>query len=156
MQHKVCFKWSTNPWIPLQNLLRKTCPHHQSWKQPTIWRKTLTMFDDKIMDVVVTRASFAQAIGSKLRNYHTISVTTLALGSRPRQGVARWRAKRETREHVTCPRECKECEGMNPHTPMWTPMLGVGVLKGLPNLQSAIVGVKTPRFEKFFISLKRS
>ncbi len=29
--------------------------------------------------------------------------------------------------HSTCSRECKECEGMNPHTPKWTPMLGVGV-----------------------------
>jgi hypothetical protein len=44
-------------------------------------------------------------------------VATLALGSRPRQGVARLRAKCETREHSTCFRECKECEGMNPHTP---------------------------------------
>ncbi len=45
------------------------------------------------------------------------NVTTLALGSRPRQGVARLRAKWETREHSTCSRECKECEGMSPHTP---------------------------------------
>jgi hypothetical protein len=31
--------------------------------------------------------------------------------------------------HITCSRECKEskeCEGMNPHTPKWTPTLGVG------------------------------
>jgi hypothetical protein len=31
--------------------------------------------------------------------------------------------------HITCSRECKkckECEGVNPHTPKWTPMLGVG------------------------------
>jgi hypothetical protein len=60
-------------------------------------------------------------------------VATLALGSRLRQGVARLRAKRETQEHFTCSRECKECEGMNPHTPKWTPMLGIGVLRGLPN-----------------------
>jgi hypothetical protein len=33
-------------------------------------------------------------------------------------------------------------------------MLGVGIPKGLPNLQSAIAGVKTPRLEEFFISLK--
>ncbi len=45
------------------------------------------------------------------------SVVTLALGSRPRQGVARLRAKWETQEHSTCSQECKECEGMNPHTP---------------------------------------
>jgi hypothetical protein len=28
--------------------------------------------------------------------------------------------------HITCSRECKECEGVNTHTPKWTPMLGVG------------------------------
>jgi hypothetical protein len=31
--------------------------------------------------------------------------------------------------HITCSQECKEsreCEGMNPHTPKWTPTLGVG------------------------------
>jgi hypothetical protein len=33
-------------------------------------------------------------------------------------------------------------------------MLGVGVLKGLSNFQSAIAGVKTLRLEEFFISLK--
>jgi hypothetical protein len=44
-------------------------------------------------------------------------VATLALGLRPRQKVARLRAKWETREHSTCSRECKECERMNPHTP---------------------------------------
>jgi hypothetical protein len=34
-------------------------------------------------------------------------------------------------------------------------MLGVGVPKGLPNLQSGIAGVKTP-LEEFFISMKSS
>jgi hypothetical protein len=33
-------------------------------------------------------------------------------------------------------------------------MLGVGVLKGLPNLQNVIAGVKTPRLEEFLISLE--
>jgi hypothetical protein len=85
-----------------------------------------------------------------------LNVATLALDSRLRQGVARWRAKWETREHSTCSRECKKCEGMSLHTPKWTLMLGVGVPKGVPNLQSAIAGVKSPRLEEFFISLKRS
>jgi hypothetical protein len=40
---------------------------------------------------------------------------------------------------------------MNPHTPKGTLMLGVGVPKGLSNLQSAIVGVKTHFLEEFFI-----
>jgi hypothetical protein len=47
----------------------------------------------------------------------TPGVATLALGSRPRQGVTRLRAKWETREHSTCSWECKACEGMNLHTP---------------------------------------
>jgi hypothetical protein len=34
-------------------------------------------------------------------------------------------------------------------------MLGVVVSKGLPNLQSAIAGVKTHCLEDFFISLER-
>jgi len=28
--------------------------------------------------------------------------------------------------HITCSRECKECVRVSPHTPKWTPMLGVG------------------------------
>jgi hypothetical protein len=43
---------------------------------------------------------------------------------------------------------------MNPHTPKGTPMLGVGVSKRLPNLQSAIPRVKNRFLEEFFISLK--
>jgi hypothetical protein len=35
-------------------------------------------------------------------------------------------------------------------------MLGVGVPKGLLNLQNAISGVKTPRLEEFFISMESS
>jgi hypothetical protein len=34
--------------------------------------------------------------------------------------------KSRPESHITCSRECKECEGVNPHTPKWTPMLGVG------------------------------
>jgi hypothetical protein len=49
-----------------------------------------------------------------------VVVTTLTLGSQPRQGVARLLAKRKIWS-------AKECEGMNPHTPKRTPILGVGV-----------------------------
>jgi hypothetical protein len=45
-------------------------------------------------------------------------------------------------------RSAKECEGMNPHTPKGTPMLGVGVPNGLPNFQSVIAWVKTHCFKK--------
>jgi hypothetical protein len=33
-------------------------------------------------------------------------------------------------------------------------MLGIGVPKGLPNIQREIAGVKTPHLEPFFISLE--
>jgi len=47
-----------------------------------------------------------------------------------------------------------KCEGMNPHTPKGTPTLGNWTPHGLPNLQRAIVEVKTHWIEQFFISLK--
>jgi hypothetical protein len=63
-------------------------------------------------------------------------VTTLTLGSRPRQRLARLRAKRK-------PKSEGRCEGMNLHTPKGASTLGVWSPNGLPNLQRAIVGVKT-------------
>jgi hypothetical protein len=44
---------------------------------------------------------------------------------------------------------------MDPHTPKGTPMLGIGVPKGLLNIQSVIFRVNTHFLEKFFISLER-
>jgi hypothetical protein len=87
----------------------------------------------------------------KSMSFSTKIVATLALGSQPRQGVARLRAKRGTREshHMF-----SRVWGNNPHPPKWTPIVGIGVPNGLPNLQNVIVGVKTHRLEKFFISLK--
>jgi hypothetical protein len=38
----------------------------------------LTIFDDKLVDVVVIRVSFAKLIGSKLRYYHTRSFANIA------------------------------------------------------------------------------
>jgi hypothetical protein len=85
--------------------------------------------------------------------YKAINLVTLALGLRPRQGQG-CKPRGRLGSHITWSRECKECEGMNPHTPNWTPMLGVGIPNGLLNLQSAIAGVKTHRLEKFFLSLE--
>jgi hypothetical protein len=63
-------------------------------------------------------------------------------------------ACQEGRPRVTsyAPRSVGECEGMNPHTPKWAPILGVGV----PNLQRVIARVKTHWIEKLLISLKIS
>jgi len=54
-------------------------------------------------------------------------VTTLALGLRPKKGLARLWAKRK-------PENEGKCEGMNPHTPKGAATLGVWSLGGLPNL----------------------
>ncbi len=62
--------------------------------------------------------------------------------------------RRKPESHFTCSRECKECEGMNPHTPKGTPMLGVGVPKGFWNFLNVISGVKTHPLEEIFISLE--
>jgi hypothetical protein len=45
-------------------------------------------------------------------------------------------------------------EGMNPHTLKKASTFGVWSINGLPNLQRAIVGVKTQWIEEFFILLK--
>jgi hypothetical protein len=77
----------------------------------------------------------------------SLHVTTLALGSRPKQGLARLRAKRK-------PGSEGKCEGMNPHTLEGASILGIWNPGGLPNFQRAIIGVETQWIEEFFISLK--
>jgi hypothetical protein len=57
----------------------------------------------------------------------TIYVVSLALGSQPRQGLVRLRAKRK-------PRSERKCERMNLHIPKRVSTLGVWSLDGLPNL----------------------
>jgi hypothetical protein len=64
----------------------------------------------------------------KAINWDIQIVATLALGSQPRQVLARVWAKGEARESHFMPSGVqKECEGMNPHTPKGAPTLGVGV-----------------------------
>jgi hypothetical protein len=82
-----------------------------------------------------------------LEGCHKVCVATLALGSRPRQGLARLRVERK-------PESEGKCEGTNPHTPKGASTLGVWSPDGLPNLQRAIVGVKTQWIEEMFISLE--
>jgi hypothetical protein len=74
---------------------------------------------------------------------YLFDVVTLALGSRPRQRLARARAKRSVRE----------CEDEDSHSQV-SSHFGSWNLDGLPNLQRTITEVKTPRIEKFFISLE--
>jgi hypothetical protein len=59
----------------------------------------------------------------ELENEGRLYVTTLALGSRPKQGVARLQAKREARESCRTPKSARKCEGIDLHTlrelPYW-------------------------------------
>jgi hypothetical protein len=62
----------------------------------------------------------------EFRPYGKLSVATLTLGSQPRQGLARLRAKRK-------PESEGKCEGMNPHTPKRVSTLRVWSPGGLLN-----------------------
>jgi hypothetical protein len=62
-------------------------------------------------------------------------------------------SKKEARVTSRALGSVKECEGMNPHTPKWIPIMGIGVPNGRLNLQKEIAGVKTHQFEGLFISL---
>jgi len=43
------------------------------------------------------------------------------------RGMERLKPKVQPRNHIHTLRNARECEGMNPHIPKWTPTLGVGV-----------------------------
>ncbi len=47
-------------------------------------------------------------------NVCTIFITTLALGSQPKQGLTRVRAKREAWDHISCWHECRKVWGNEP------------------------------------------
>jgi hypothetical protein len=71
-------------------------------------------------------------------------VTTLALGSWPRQGVARLLAKKRKPERE------RKCEGMNPHTPKGESHLESWSPGGFPNVQRAIVGGNPMDWKKIY------
>ncbi len=69
-------------------------------------------------------------------------ITTLALGSQPRQRLTKMWAKSEPGSHILCSQECKKMQGNEPphfqmssHFGSWSP-------NGLPNLQTATARVK--------------
>jgi hypothetical protein len=84
------------------------------------------------------------------------SVATLALGSRPKQGVARLRAKRETRESRHMLPGVQRVWGhepshsqVNSHVGKWSP-------EWTPKVLERNYKVKTAQFEAFFVSSKSS
>ncbi len=83
-------------------------------------------------------------------------VTTLTLGSRSRQGLAKVRAKSELGSYISCSQECKRVRGNEPPHSQMNSHFGNFSSNGLPNFHRAIVGVKTHWIEKFFISLESS
>jgi len=83
--------------------------------------------------------------------WQSINVATLALGSWPRQGLAKTWAKEAQESHFMPPRVQKSVREwtfthsqVSSHFGSWSP-------DGLLNLQGAIEGVKTHWIEKFFI-----
>jgi hypothetical protein len=81
-------------------------------------------------------------------------VTTLALGSWPRQGLAKVRAKSEPRSHISCYRKCKRVWRNEPPHSQMSSHFGSWSLNGLSNFQKLIAGVKNHWIEEFLISLK--
>ncbi len=75
-------------------------------------------------------------------------VTTLNLGSQPKQRHGKVRAKSATRKSHLHSWSSRECEWMNPHTPKWTLTLGVGNIIELQIFKkllqgSKLIGLKT-------------
>jgi hypothetical protein len=75
-------------------------------------------------------------------------VTTLTLGSRPKQGHGMVWAKMQPRSHIHTFGSVRKCEGMSPHTPKWTPTLGIGVPMDFQIFkeqleESKLIGLKT-------------
>jgi len=75
------------------------------------------------------------------------SVATLALGSWPRQGLARSQAKREAQEW-------RKVWGNEPSHAQRSFHFGSWSLGGFLNVQRVIIRVKTQWFEEFFIPLE--
>ncbi len=87
--------------------------------------------------------------------HSTIWLMTLGICRNPSLGLAtkarvcKVQAKTELGSHISCPRSAKECEGMNPNTPKWTLILGVGVPMDFQIFKGRFQGSK-------FIRLKSS
>jgi hypothetical protein len=90
----------------------------------------------------------ANSLPSLIIFHRKLIVETLALGLRPKQGLARLRAKRK-------PKSQGKCEGMNPHTPKRASTLGAWSFGGFSNLQRVIAGVKTQWIKEFLILLEK-
>jgi hypothetical protein len=84
------------------------------------------------------------------------SVSTLALSSRPRQGLAKGRAKSEPGNHISCSWECKRIWGNEHSHSEVSSHFGSWSLDGFLNFHWMILGVKTHWIKTFIISLESS
>jgi len=71
-----------------------------------------------------------------------LGVTTLALGLRPRQGLARARDKMEAQERHLIPGSAGKFKRMNPYTPKATPNWGIRVLMDSQIFRERLQGSK--------------
>ncbi len=97
--------------------------------------------NDEILHLCIDFVQFLHLLRSSHPNQ---VVTTLTLGSQPRQGLTKVRAKNEFRSHISCSQECKRVWGMNPTLPnelplwelesQWTPEFSEGDCRGWNSL----------------------
>jgi hypothetical protein len=66
-------------------------------------------------------------------------IMTLTLGLRPRQRHGKMRVN----NHIHTLRNARKCKGMSPHTPKWTPTLGIGVPMDFESSDSDLKGKKS-------------
>jgi hypothetical protein len=98
-------------------------------------------------------AAFEVEVVKPDSKYERRHVATLALGSQPRQGLAKVRAKSEPGSHISCSRECMKVWGNEPPHSQVSSHFASRSPNGLLNLQRAISRVKTHWIEEFLISL---
>jgi hypothetical protein len=83
-----------------------------------------------------------------------VCVATLALGSRPKQGFARLRAKKEAGSCTTYSWECEKLWGNEPSHPKGVPLWGVGVLVDFQIFRGRFQGSKLNFLRSFYINGK--
>jgi hypothetical protein len=80
-------------------------------------KRTFPITSQNFMPTFMCQRRMPRAPLRHKRDVGKVSVATLALGSRPRQGGCKVAGQeRRLESHFTCSKECKECEGMNLHT----------------------------------------
>jgi hypothetical protein len=70
------------------------------------------LFDPKTFDLFIS-------------DFGSLNVTPLTLGSYEGKNMERCESKMQFESHTHTPRNLKVCEGMSPHIPKWTFILGV-------------------------------